>query len=196
LSPAPALRPLRRRGALPVRCTLGDGSSCRPAANRHGPSTGIARRAIATRRRRDAGGFSPAWLTMARLSRKAFERLVDEALQTIPARFRDAMTNVAVVVEDEPSDELLDEMEIPPDDTLYGLYQGTPLTERTWSEGTRLPDRVTIFQRPIEEDAESEDDIVWMVGETVIHEFGHYFGLSEEEIEAIEERYWRGEDEP
>ena len=82
-------------------------------------------------------------------------------------------------------------MEIPEDDTLYGLYQGTPLTERTWSDSARLPDRVTIFRRPIEEDAESEDDIVWMVGETVIHEFGHYFGLSEEEIEAIEERYWR-----
>ena len=133
---------------------------------------------------------------MPRLSRTHFEQLVDEALRTIPARFRDAIVNVAVVVEDEPSDELLEEMEIPPEDTLYGLYQGTPLTERTWSDSPRLPDRVTIFQRPIEEDAESEDDIVWMVGETVIHEFGHYFGLSEEEIEAIEERYWRGEEEP
>jgi predicted Zn-dependent protease with MMP-like domain len=133
---------------------------------------------------------------MPRLSRKAFERLVDEALHTIPQRFRDAISNVAVVVEDEPSTELLAEMEIPSDDTLYGLYQGTPLTERTWSDSTRLPDCVTIFQRPIEADAESEDDIVWMVGETVIHEFGHYFGLSEEEIEEIEERYWRGEEEP
>jgi predicted Zn-dependent protease with MMP-like domain len=133
---------------------------------------------------------------MPRVSRKAFERLVDEALRTIPARFRRAIQNVAVVVESEPSPELLDEMEIPPDDTLYGLYQGTPLTERTWSDPARLPDRVTIFQRPIEEDAETEDDIVWMIGETVIHEFGHYFGLSEEEIEEIEERYWRGEEEP
>jgi predicted Zn-dependent protease with MMP-like domain len=130
---------------------------------------------------------------MARLSRQAFSRLVDEAVRSIPRRFREAMKNVAVVVEDEPSDELLDEMEIPEGDTLYGLYQGTPLPERSWSEGPRLPDRVTIFQRPIEEDAESEDDIVWMIGETVIHEFGHYFGLSEEEIEEIEERYWRGE---
>ena len=84
-------------------------------------------------------------------------------------------------------------MEIPDGDTLYGLYQGTPLPERSWSDAPRLPDRVTIFQRPIEEDAESEDDIVWMIGETVIHEFGHYFGMSEEEIEEIEERYWRGE---
>ena len=81
----------------------------------------------------------------------------------------------------------------PDGDTLYGLYQGTPLPERPWSQGPAQPDRVTIYQRPIEEDAESEDDIVWMVGETVIHEFGHYFGLSEDEIEAIEERYWRGE---
>lgn len=131
---------------------------------------------------------------MARLSRQAFSRLVDEAVRTIPKRFRDAMTNVAVVVEDEPSDEILDEMEIPEGDTLYGLYQGTPLPERSWSDAPRLPDRVTIFQRPIEEDAESEDDIVWMIGETVIHEFGHYFGMSEEEIEEIEERYWRGEE--
>ncbi len=130
---------------------------------------------------------------MPRLSRKAFERLVAQALETIPPRFREAIHNVAVVVEDEPSDSLLDEMGIPPDETLYGLYQGTPLPERAWSTGPPEPDRVTIFQRPIEEDAETKEDIVWMVGETVIHEFGHYFGLSEEEIEEIEERYWRGE---
>jgi hypothetical protein len=96
----------------------------------------------------------------------------------------------------EPTPDILDELEIPDGDTLYGLYQGTPLTERQWSQEPRVPDRVSIYQRPIEEDAESEDDIVWMIGETVIHEFGHYFGLSEDEIEAIEERYWRGEEGP
>ncbi len=130
---------------------------------------------------------------MPHLTRQAFIRLVDEAVTTIPRRFRDAIRNVAVVVEDAPSEALLEEMEMTDGDTLYGLYQGTPLTERSWSDPSRLPDRVTIFQRPIEEDAESEDEIVWIVGETVIHEFGHYFGLSEEEIEEIEERYWRGE---
>jgi predicted Zn-dependent protease with MMP-like domain len=129
-----------------------------------------------------------------RLSRRAFERLVEKALLTIPRRFRAAMNNVALVVEDWPSPDVLDEMGIEPDDALYGLYQGTPLTQRAWAEGTRLPDRITIYQRPIEEDAETEEDIIGMVGETVIHEFGHYFGLSEEEIEAIEEQYWRGED--
>jgi predicted Zn-dependent protease with MMP-like domain len=128
------------------------------------------------------------------MTRKRFQRLVDIAVDSIPRRFRDAIANVAVVVEDEPSPEILEEMEIEPGDTLYGLYQGTPLTERGWSDGSRLPDRISIYQRPIEEDAEDEDDMLAIIAETVIHEFGHYFGLSEEEIEAIEEQYWRGVD--
>jgi predicted Zn-dependent protease with MMP-like domain len=128
------------------------------------------------------------------MKRQTFERLVTEALGEIPRRFREAITNVAVVVEDEPSPELLEEMEIEPPDTLFGLYQGTPLTEREWSYGNALPDRITIFQRPIEEACEDEGQIVDEVAQTVIHEFGHYFGLSEEEIEEIEEKFWRGED--
>jgi predicted Zn-dependent protease with MMP-like domain len=129
------------------------------------------------------------------VTRSAFERLVVEATALIPKRFRREMRNLAVVVEDEPSAELLAEMEIEPPDSLYGLYQGTPLTERLWSFGNSLPDKITIFQRPIEEDCEDgdEDEIRAVIGETLIHEVGHYFGLSEEEIEEIEERYWRGE---
>ena len=127
------------------------------------------------------------------MTRAAFERLVREAVALIPKRFRKEITNLALVVESEPSDALLDEMEIEPPDTLYGLYQGTPLTERTWSYGNTLPDRIVIFQRPIEEDCDDEDEIRAVIGETLIHEVGHYFGLSEEEIEEIEERYWRGE---
>jgi predicted Zn-dependent protease with MMP-like domain len=128
------------------------------------------------------------------VTREKFEKLVVEAMALIPKRFRLEMRNIAVVVEDEPSAELLDEMEIEPPDSLYGLYQGTPLPERTWGYGNTLPDRVTLFQKPIEEDTEDEDDVRAVIGETLIHEVGHYFGLSEEEIEAIEERYWRGED--
>lgn len=127
------------------------------------------------------------------MDRAAFERLVVEATALIPKRFRREMKNIAVVVEDEPSAELLAEMEIEPPDSLYGLYQGTPLTERTWGFGNSLPDKVTLFQFPIEEDCEDEDEIRAVIGETLIHEVGHYFGLSEEEIEEIEERYWRGE---
>ena len=127
------------------------------------------------------------------MDRKHFESLVAEALASIPRRFKKAMHNIAIVVEDEPSPDLLEEMEIEPPDTLLGLYQGTPLTERSSSYGNTLPDRVLIFQGPHEREAEDEDDLVVAIGETLIHEIGHYFGLSEEEIEEIEDRYWHAQ---
>ena len=128
------------------------------------------------------------------MTRQHFERLVQEALGTIPRRFRKEIKNLAVVVEDEPDPALLDDMGIEPPDTLFGLYQGVPLPERGWNYGNTMPDRIVIYQKPIEEACLDEDEIVCTIGETVIHEFGHYFGLSEEEIEEIEERYWRGEE--
>ena len=127
------------------------------------------------------------------MTREQFRRLVLEAVTLIPKRFRREMKNLALVVEDEPAAELLADMEIEPPDSLYGLYQGTPLPERTWAFGNTLPDRITLYQRPIEEDCDDEDEIRAVIGETLIHEVGHYFGMSEEEIEEIEERYWRGE---
>ena len=127
------------------------------------------------------------------MTREKFTQLVEDALQEIPRRFRKEMKNVAVVVEDEPSPELLEEMGVEPGDTLFGLYQGTPLTERSWGFGNNLPDRISIYQKPTEEACETEDDIRDCIAETVIHEFGHYFGMSEEEIEEIEDKFWRGE---
>ena len=131
------------------------------------------------------------------MTRPKFEQLVAEALKRIPRQFREEIANIAVVVEDRPSAQLLDEMGITPPDTLYGLYEGTPLPERGWNHGNVLPDRITIFEEPIVENADTEIDqtaaIIRAIGETIIHEFGHYFGLSEDEIESIEERYWRDE---
>ena len=127
------------------------------------------------------------------MTREEFTKLVEEALADIPRSFRDEMKNVAVVVEDEPPPELLAEMGIEPPDSLFGLYQGTPLPERGWAHGNALPDRISIYQFPIEDACEDEEEIRTCVAETVIHEFGHYFGMSEEEIEEIEEKYWRGE---
>jgi predicted Zn-dependent protease with MMP-like domain len=129
------------------------------------------------------------------VERAQFERLVAEALGDIPGRFRRAMQNIAIVVEDEPSRELLREMEIDPPDTLFGLYQGVPLTERHWAYGNALPDRILLFQGPHEREAADQEDLIVSIAETLIHEIGHYFGLSEEEIEEIEERYWRGQTE-
>jgi predicted Zn-dependent protease with MMP-like domain len=68
------------------------------------------------------------------------------------------------------------------------------LTERHWGHGNTLPDRVLLFQGPLERASDGEGDLVVAIAETLIHEIGHYFGMSEEEIEEIEERYWRDDD--
>ena len=127
------------------------------------------------------------------MTRARFERLVADALETMPQSFRQAVRNVVVIVEDAPAPELLDDVGIDPPDTLFGLYEGVPLPERDWTHGNALPDRITLFQKPIEAASQHDHEIVVVIGETVIHEFGHYFGLGEEEIEEIEERYWRGD---
>lgn len=129
------------------------------------------------------------------MNRTAFEQHVSDALATIPKRFREAMRNIAIVVEDEPSPALLRQMDIDPPDTLFGLYQGVPLTERHWDYGNTLPDRIILFQGPHEREAQNEEDVVVSIGETLIHEIGHYFGLSEEEIQTIEDEYWHADDE-
>jgi len=126
------------------------------------------------------------------MDRNRFRELVDEALQSIPEEFRSALTNIAIVIEPEPTAGQLAQVEVEPPDTLLGLYEGTPLTERQWAHGNVLPDKITLFQNPIEEASDDEDDLVIAIGETLIHEIGHYFGLSEEELEEIEERYGHG----
>ena len=131
------------------------------------------------------------------MTREHFRELVEEAIDTIPLKFARQVRNLAIVIEDEPSDDLLDEMEIEEGDSLLGLYHGTPLNERGWSYGNQLPDRITLFQHSIEDDCnDDEEEIIIAIGETLIHELGHYFGMSEEEIMEIEERYWRGEADP
>lgn len=125
-----------------------------------------------------------------------FRELVEEAIDTIPRRFAREIRNVAILVEDEPSDDLLEELDMDEDDLLMGLYEGTPLTQRQ-GYGNQLPDRITLFKGHIEEECDGdEDEIVIAIGETLIHELGHYFGMSEAEIMEIEERYWRGEPDP
>ena len=108
------------------------------------------------------------------MTRARFERLVADAVKLIPRHFRREMKNLALVVEEAPSPELLDEMEIEPPDSLYGLYQGTPLPERTWAFGNALPDRITLFQRPIEEDCQDDDEIRAVIGETLTPDAAEY----------------------
>ncbi len=116
-----------------------------------------------------------------------FDRLVTEALDELPRRFRRQLRNIAVVVEAEPSRALLEEMGLWPHRTLPGLYQGIPLTKRGFSYGNVLPDRITIFQKPIEAMCRTPEEMKQAVQDTVIHEIGHYFGLDDDRLEELME---------
>ena len=121
------------------------------------------------------------------MTRRQFEAVVERALRGLPRAFRDKLANIAVVVEDWADDETLDEMGIEPPDTLYGLYRGVDLTQRDSTYGNVLPDTVTIYQGPIEEDCEDEADMQEVIRDTVVHEIGHYFGLDDETMHRIED---------
>ena len=121
------------------------------------------------------------------MTRRQFEALVERALRRLPRKFKDKLANIAVVVENWADDETLAEMGIEPPDTLYGLYRGVDLTNRDSNYGNVLPDTVTIYQGPIEEDCADEEEMAELVRDTVIHEIGHYFGLDDETMERIED---------
>jgi predicted Zn-dependent protease with MMP-like domain len=118
------------------------------------------------------------------MDRVKFENLVDQAIRELPAEFRKRLKNVVVIVEDRPSEELLDDLEIPSGHILFGLYEGTPLTERGFDTPLH-PDRIWIFQRPIEEECESEGEIMEEIKTTIIHEVAHFFGLDDEYLEDL-----------
>jgi len=114
------------------------------------------------------------------MKRRKFEKLVAQALDELPEMFQRYLENVAVVVEDWPTVEDLEAAGLDPDhDTLFGLYLGIPLTERTSGYGMVLPDQIVIFQGPIEEACETEAEIRREVQATVIHEIAHFFGIDE-----------------
>ena len=121
------------------------------------------------------------------MTRRQFEALVEKALRRLPKRFKAKIENIAVVVEDWADDETLADVGIEPPDTLYGLYRGVDLTRRDSGYANVLPDTITIYQGPIEEDCADEREMADEVRATVIHELGHYFGLTDEEMEQLEQ---------
>lgn len=120
------------------------------------------------------------------VTRAEFESVVEQALKTLPRRFRTKMGNIAVVVEDWADPATLEEMGVEPPDTLYGLYRGVDLTHRDSSYGNVLPDTITIYQGPIEEDCGDEQEMAELIRDVVIHEVGHYFGLDDQAMAEIE----------
>ncbi|HEX7125127.1 MAG TPA: metallopeptidase family protein [Thermodesulfobacteriota bacterium] len=122
------------------------------------------------------------------MDRRSFEAVVEEALARLPEEFQARLDNVAVLVEDRPSRELLKSMGLPPQETLLGVYQGTPLPQRgPTTYGNVLPDRIVLFQEPIEEMGGGLQAIKRRIADTVVHEIGHYFGLSDDQMDDAED---------
>jgi predicted Zn-dependent protease with MMP-like domain len=114
----------------------------------------------------------------------AFERLVDRALATIPSPFRESLAEVAVVIEDWPSDDQLIDNDLDPEDVLYGLYEGVPRTE--WAaDSAVVPNRITLFRIPLEEDFPDPRDLAEEVRITVIHELAHHLGIDDDRLEEL-----------
>jgi predicted Zn-dependent protease with MMP-like domain len=118
------------------------------------------------------------------MERGQFEGLVNDAIAGLPVEFRSLLENVVVIVEDRPSRDLLERMEVEPGDTLFGLYEGTPLTERGFDSPLH-PDRISIFQEPIENACESEEAIRQEIALTIMHEIAHFFGIDDEALEDM-----------
>ncbi|HVR47462.1 MAG TPA: metallopeptidase family protein [Candidatus Binatia bacterium] len=118
-----------------------------------------------------------------RLTRAEFERVVDEAIESLPKRFADLVENVVIAAEDEPSAEDLESLDDDDDADLelLGIYRGVALTERSHDDPL-MPDEIAVFRGPINRVTNSWREAVEEVRETVIHELGHYFGLSDDEM--------------
>ena len=115
---------------------------------------------------------------------RRFEVLVDQALASIPQPFAAALDEVAIVIADEPSPEQRRENEIEHDETLYGLYEGVPRTE--WgADWAAIPNRITLFRLPLEEDFADPDELADEVWVTVIHELAHHLGIDDSRLEEL-----------
>ncbi len=120
-----------------------------------------------------------------RLSRKRFEALVVSAMETIPEMIRAQMDNVDVVVEQRPTKAQRASLDLAPDELLFGLYEGTPLTQRGVITEALLPDKITIFQGPLEDACATEEEMAEEIRKTVVHEIAHHFGLDEDKLAEL-----------
>ncbi len=122
------------------------------------------------------------------MDRRRFEEMTEEAFGTLPDGLLAYVDNVVFLVEDWPDTETLEDLGIESRDGLLGLYQGQPRSERWMGVTESLPDRIVLYQKPIEVHArQHRTEIFEIIRETLLHEIGHHFGLSEEDLARLEE---------
>lgn len=124
-------------------------------------------------------------LSGGNMDTQVFEALVVEALDSLPPEFGEQLRNVEIQIEERPTREHRRAVRLAPGQTLYGLYQGVPLTERAGG-APMLPDVITIFQEPLERDFPSIDLLRAQVRRTVLHELAHYFGISDARLRELD----------
>jgi len=128
------------------------------------------------------------------MEKREFESLIENGFALLPEWVRKKIKNVAILVEDEPSREIRKQEHLADDETLLGLYQGTPLSARgeNYGVGTTMPDTITLYQKPIEEAAEEDGiEIKKVIADTIWHEFAHHFGMDEKEVREREKKHLR-----
>jgi predicted Zn-dependent protease with MMP-like domain len=123
---------------------------------------------------------------MHRVSQQEFESIVGEAIDALPDKYLDRIHNVVFVSEDNPSPAQRQKLHLHDGQTLYGLYEGIPLTPRGSNYNLVLPDKITIFKHPLEWSASSLDNLKEQVRHTVWHEVAHYFGLDHDQIYQLD----------
>src|SRR3989338_11624625 len=128
---------------------------------------------------------------MENLNRADFEEWVKEGISAIPEKFLRKLDNVAIVIEDEPTPSQKKKLNIRSNLVLLGLYEGVPKAKRGANYNAVLPDKITIFQKPIIEGARDEKDLKEIVKNTVLHEIAHHFGISEIQVRQAEIKRWK-----
>ena len=119
------------------------------------------------------------------VSRKEFDRIVMRAIRRIPEEIRDHLDNILISVQKRPSPEILEELEIPADETLFGVFQGIPLLEQSATEPPLFPDTIFLFQEPLLDACESIEQLEEEIEITVVHELAHFLGFSEEDLTEL-----------
>ena len=120
-----------------------------------------------------------------RITRRNFDAMLEQAIDELPKKFARWLDEVPIIVEDEPPDDLLDELGIDADGDLLGSYHGVAITRRSVEDSPHLPDQIFLFRRPLMAMCDTPEELAKEIRKTLLHELGHYAGFDEDELEDM-----------